>query len=64
MNLSTVIVLLIVVAVASLAVYTIINDKKKGKSTCGGNCGNCGSNSMCHDPKAFFKNIQEQEFKH
>ncbi|MBD5134734.1 MAG: FeoB-associated Cys-rich membrane protein [Lachnospiraceae bacterium] len=37
----TIIVGGIVLALAGLAVYSIIRDKKNGKS-CGGNCSNCG----------------------
>lgn len=50
MNLSTLIVFVILLAVSFLAVRSIKNDKKKGKSSCGGSCGACGSQSLCHKP--------------
>ena len=43
MNLSTLIVLFIVIGIVSLSLRTMINDKKNGKSSCGGDCGGCGN---------------------
>jgi hypothetical protein len=41
----TVVVLAVVVGIVALAVYSMIRDKKNGKS-CSGNCGKCGG--QCH----------------
>jgi hypothetical protein len=62
MNLSTFIVLLVVIAIAYLAARSIYRDKKQGKSSCGANCGHCGSHSMCENPKALFDQIKKEQF--
>lgn len=62
MNLSTFLVLLVVIGIVALAIRTIIKDKKAGKSSCGGSCGHCGSNAMCQNPKAFFGQIRKEQF--
>ena len=40
----TVIVALVLLAAVGLIVYSMVKDKKKGKSSCGGNCAHCGMN--------------------
>ena len=60
MNLSTLIVLLIVIGIAGLAMRTIINDKKSGKSSCGGDCGGCG-NPLCHSSKTIIEDYKRGE---
>ena len=42
MNLSTLLVLCVLILIISFSVRTIIKDKKSGKSSCGGDCGACG----------------------
>ena len=49
MNLSTFLILLVVVAVVGLVIRGMVKDKRAGKSTCGGDCSHCGS--VCHAPK-------------
>ncbi|MFQ9934390.1 MAG: FeoB-associated Cys-rich membrane protein [Lachnospiraceae bacterium] len=46
----TVIVILILAAVVSLAIKSIIKDKSSGKGckSCGGNCSGCGGSTACH----------------
>jgi hypothetical protein len=53
MNLPTIIVLAIVVAVFVGIIAKAIIDKKKGKSSCscGGSCSGCSMSGMCHQPK-------------
>lgn len=48
MNLSTLIVLLIVVGIVALVIRTMIHDKKTGKGCggCNGGCAGCGGG--CH----------------
>ncbi len=46
MNIGTIIVLLIVAAIAIFAVRSIYKDKKNGKSSCGGDCSKC--HGGCH----------------
>ncbi len=48
-NIGTIIVSLILVAIVSFAVASMIRDKKKGKScTCGGSCSGCAMSGRCH----------------
>ena len=54
MNLSTALVLSIVISCVVLAIRSLINDKKNGKLTCGGNCGRCG-HSFCQDSKSLLE---------
>ena len=60
MNLSTVVVLCVLILIISFSVRTIIKDKKSGKSSCGGDCGACGSHSLCHDSKSLFEEYRKQ----
>lgn len=62
MNLSTFLVLLVVIGCVSLAIRSIYKDKKSGKSSCGGSCGHCGSHTMCENPKALFDQIRKEQF--
>ncbi|MBR5417052.1 MAG: FeoB-associated Cys-rich membrane protein [Clostridiales bacterium] len=47
-NLGTIIISLILLVVVGLVIYKMISDKRKGKSSCGCNCGSCPSSSICH----------------
>ena len=60
MNLSTLLVLCVLILIISFSVRTIIKDKKSGKSS-GGDCGACGSHSLCHDSKSLFEEYRKQE---
>lgn len=60
MNLSTFLVLCVLILIISLCVRTIIKDKKSGKSSCGGNCGGCGSASLCHHSKSLYDVYKKQ----
>ena len=42
MNAATFVVLMVLVAVIVLIIRGMIRDKKRGKSSCGGNCSACG----------------------
>jgi uncharacterized protein (UPF0333 family) len=52
----TVLVLVILLAVVGLIVYSMIKDKKSGKSSCGCNCGCCPNSASCHGAEAKSKN--------
>ena len=43
----TLTVALILVMIVALIIRTLINDRKKGKLSCGGNCGSCGACRGC-----------------
>ncbi len=50
-NLSTIIVASVLAVIVGLIIYSMIKDKKKGKSSCGGNCAGCAGCAMqntCH----------------
>ena len=47
MNLSTFLVLLVLVAIVGSIVLKMYKDKKAGKLSCGGDCGSCGHGSLC-----------------
>lgn len=51
MNLPTIIVLAIVVAVFVGIVAKSIVDKKKGKSSCSCGCSGCAMSDVCHSKK-------------
>lgn len=53
MNLPTLIVAAIIAVVFFLIVGKGIRDKKNGKSacSCGGSCGGCNMNGVCHSHK-------------
>lgn len=50
-NLPTVIVLAILICIVVLAIRSIRNDKKKGKSSCGGSCSHCALGGSCRNGK-------------
>ena len=51
-NLGTIIMSIILLAIVAGIIWKMYQDKKKGKSSCGCNCGHCAMSGMCHqDPK-------------
>ena len=44
----TLFVALILLTVVSLICTSLIRDKKRGKCSCGGNCGSCAGCAGCH----------------
>ncbi len=44
----TIIISLVLAAIVVGIVCVLIHDKKKGKSSCGGNCGCCPMGGSCH----------------
>lgn len=47
-NWATVLICMALVAVIAAVIVKLIKDKKKGKSSCGGNCGCCPMGGACH----------------
>ena len=41
-------VLIILIAAVALIIYTLIKDKKEGRSSCGHGCQNCAMHGKCH----------------
>ena len=48
-NLGTILISLVLLAVVITVIAVMRKDKKKGKSTCGGNCGYCPMSGSCHN---------------
>lgn len=48
MNLPTLVVAAVVALVFCAIVVKFVRDHKKGKYSCGGNCGACKGNCGCH----------------
>ena len=46
--LGTIIICLVLVAIFALLIWSLIRDKKKGKSSCGGCCSSCAMGCHCH----------------
>jgi len=47
-NAGTIVVCVLVLVIAALAVRTLIRDKRRGKSPCGGSCSGCAGCGACH----------------
>lgn len=47
-NLGTIGVLAVLSAIVALAVYSLIKNKKEGKTSCGCSCGSCAMADKCH----------------
>ncbi len=46
-NLGTILITLFLVLIVAGAVFSLINDKKKGRSSCGGSCAHCKMCTAC-----------------
>ena len=47
-NFATILMWLVLAAMVAASGVKLVKDKKKGKSTCGGNCGCCPMGGSCH----------------
>lgn len=45
-NLATILIAAALAAVLTVIIAVLIRDKRKGRSSCGGNCGNCAHCAM------------------
>ena len=50
-NLGTIIITVVLVAILATIVVKLVRDKRKGKSSCGGNCAHCAMGGSCHSEK-------------
>lgn len=48
-NIGTILISLVLLAVVALIIRSMVNDKKQGKSSCGGNCAGCAACGACHN---------------
>lgn len=56
MNVSTVIVALVLIAVIVLIIRSMLKDRKAGKNSCGHKCSGCAMAGQCHSFKSKEKN--------
>ena len=57
---ATIIISVILVAIVALIIRGLIQDRKGGKSSCGGSCGICGAcahGGRCHMPQKHKKKV-------
>ena len=47
-NMGTIVVILVLAAIVVSISAKLMRDKKKGKSSCGGNCAHCALGGCCH----------------
>ncbi len=47
-NIATVIICLVIVLMVAGAIAVLVRDKKKGRSSCGCQCGSCPMSGACH----------------
>ena len=48
-NIGTVLISLVLLAVVTLIIRSMVHDKKQGKSSCGGNSAGCAACGSCHN---------------
>ncbi len=50
-NLSTIVILAVILFIVILDIVYLIKSKKKGKNLCGCNCSGCSMKNQCHSRK-------------
>ncbi len=50
-NIGTVVITLLLIVLVVIIVVKLRKDKKKGVSSCGGNCAHCAMSGACHQKK-------------
>ena len=50
-NIVTIIIILFLAAVVSAIILKLVNDRKKGKTSCGCDCAHCSMSGTCHELK-------------
>ena len=50
-NIGTVLITLLLIALVAAIIVKLRKDKKKGVSSCGGNCAHCAMSGTCHQKK-------------
>ncbi len=50
-NAGTILISLVLLAVVTGIIFSMVKDKKQGKSTCGGSCAHCGACAACASKK-------------
>ena len=47
-NIATIIICLVLAVIVALIIFSLVKNKKKGKSSCGCNCAHCAMAGQCH----------------
>lgn len=47
-NIATIIICLVLAVIVALIIFSLVKNKKKGKSSCGCNCAHCAMAGSCH----------------
>lgn len=50
-NIATIIICMVLIAVVTAVIASMVRSKKKGKSSCGCGCANCAMKDSCHSKK-------------
>ena len=50
-NAATIIICAVLIAVVAAIIFSMVRNKKKGKSSCGCGCGDCPMSGSCHTKK-------------
>ncbi len=50
-NLGTILITVVLVTILAAIAVKLVRDKRKGKSSCGGNCAHCALGGSCHGDK-------------
>ena len=50
-NIGTIIITLLLILLVTVIIRSMINDKKRGISSCGGNCAHCKACSACRSER-------------
>ena len=61
-NLASIMILLVIVGVVALIIVKIINDKRKGRSSCSCGCGGCAMKGTCHSAKQTAESEDKTEY--
>ena len=51
-NIGTILIGMLVAGIVVFDIIKIINDRKKGKTSCGCGCANCAMKGSCHSAKS------------
>ena len=51
-NTGTILITLLLIVIVAVIIVKLLKDKKKGVSSCGGNCAHCVMSGNCHQQKA------------
>ncbi len=63
-NIWALFVILVLAGIIAAAVYTVVRDKRKGKSSCGCNCAHCAMAGSCHNAAKAQSSEQDRSASH